>query len=380
MFKSPNKKILFIGHSSKVGGAQKVLADVINSLSSQSNYECHVVCPNFQGNSFENLLEKRNLFFFNYLPFISNSSSSIKHILGIILNLPVLFYLIWYVINNRINIIYINSSTNFVGIILSSITRVRTILHVHEQNNSSIRIIPKYIKFFYKYFVKSDFLVKIIFPSKMTQKSWENFLDTSFFNGDKLYAPIYIEEFNRTGRSDIFTIGFVGSLFNEKNIFTLLYAFLNLLNLNSTKAIKLKIVGVGPLKEDILKFAKKNNVSQNIIVLDHLTFHSEIYSDMSVLVQPSFMESWSLVSAEALFYKIPVVISNKSGITEILTDKTDCLFFNPLDADALVKCLNLLLNDLNLSERIAIAGFENIRSLNLNYIFKQEICSIINNA
>jgi len=374
------KKILFIGHSSKVGGAQKVLADVINNLTSQSNCECHVVCPNFQGNSFENLLKKRNLFFFKYLPFRSNSSSSIKHVLGGILNIPVLFYLIWYIKYNKINLLYINSSTNFIGIILSSITRVKTILHIHEQNNSSIKIIPYYIKFFYKNFIKRNHVVRLIFPSNMTKLSWENFLDTSILNGDKLYAPIYNEEFNRPDKRDKFVIGFVGSLFNEKNICTLLYAFSNLLKVNSSKEIILQIFGNGPLKEDILNYTKENNLSQNIFVLDNLTLHSQIYSNMSVLVQPSLMESWSLVAAEALSYKIPLVISDKSGITEVLTDKIDSLFFNPLDSDALVKCLNLLLDDINYSERIANAGFNNLRSLNINNVFKQEIISIISNA
>ena len=379
LLKNPDK-ILFIAHSSKVGGAQKVLADIINNSAALYNYECHVICPCFQGNSFVKLIENRNIVFLKYLPYRSNSSESIKHIFGILFNIPVLFYLIWYIKLKNIKILYINSSTNFIGITLSMITGVKTILHIHEQNNSSIQIIPKYIKYIYTKFFNRNNIVRIIFPSNMTKLLWENFLGISIINGDKLYAPMHIEEFNRTDKKDIFIIGFVGSLFNEKNIFTLIFAFIKLLKLNPSKIIKLKIFGSGPLKVDILKFAKNNNVSNIIFVFDNLILHSKIYTDMSVLVQPSFMESWSLVSAEALSYKIPLVISDKSGITEILTDKTDSLFFNPLDTDALVKCLNLLLNDLSLADRLALAGFENLRSLNLNSTFKTKICSIIKNA
>lgn len=108
-----------------------------------------------------------------------------------------------------------------------------------------------------------------------------------------------------------------------------------------------------------------------------MNLHSHIYKDLSVLVQPSIMESWSLVAAEALTYNIPLIISNQSGITEVLVDKKDSLFFNPLNVDELLNCLNLLMNDKDLYQIIANSGTKNIRSLNLNQLFEQEILHII---
>lgn len=99
---------------------------------------------------------------------------------------------------------------------------------------------------------------------------------------------------------------FIGRLSEEKNLFFLIDIFKSLPN------ITLEIIGNGPLKEDIEKDIK--GIS-NIKYFSHIENNliSNKYIENDIFILPSIKEPWGLVVEEALYYGLPVIVSDKVG-------------------------------------------------------------------
>ena len=146
------RKILFISHSSSLGGAQKVLIDVINtSLLENSNYLCYIICPRSRQKSFEQYYQNNDKVIVKELMYRSGSANVIKSLLVLFYNIPSIFYLLWFSKKSKIDTIYINSSTCFIGVLLSLLTKIKTIFHIHEHNNIYVKVIPNYLYPLYFY-------------------------------------------------------------------------------------------------------------------------------------------------------------------------------------------------------------------------------------
>ena len=81
-----------------------------------------------------------------------------------------------------------------------------------------------------------------------------------------------------------------------------------------------------------------------------------------VLVLPSRIESVPNVIKEAFFLKIPVVASNVGGIPEIVTHEKTGLLVKPDDPQSLAESINRILDDKELAEKMAEAGYEFLKN------------------
>jgi glycosyltransferase involved in cell wall biosynthesis len=101
---------------------------------------------------------------------------------------------------------------------------------------------------------------------------------------------------------------FVGRLIEKKNINLLIDVF------NQNKK-RLTVVGQGPLKSYLQSKAELNIDFIDFVNNDQI---KDIYLSHDVFILPSFQEPWGLVVEEAIFYGIPVLISNLVGCGETL--------------------------------------------------------------
>ena len=83
---------------------------------------------------------------------------------------------------------------------------------------------------------------------------------------------------------------------------------------------------------------------------------AEYYRAADVYLHPSRAESFGLAVLEAMACGTPVVASNVGGIPEIVQDGVSGLLVAVGDADALAAAALCVLNDRDLSERLAAAG------------------------
>jgi len=102
---------------------------------------------------------------------------------------------------------------------------------------------------------------------------------------------------------------YLGRMSHEKNVDMLLAVFAQL------QGARLTCVGVGPELE-----ALKSDASENVSFLGSVD-NAEIKSLCSThdfLILPSLKEPWGLVVEEALYFGLPVIVSDKCGAAELI--------------------------------------------------------------
>lgn len=119
---------------------------------------------------------------------------------------------------------------------------------------------------------------------------------------------------------------YVGRLVEVKNIALLIGVF------NHNKK-SLTIVGGGPLEEE-LKYKANENISfAGFIDNEKLGY---IYQEHDVFILPSYSETWGLVVEEAIYWGLPVIVSNHVGSSiDMVQDLGTGLIFQSKNKESL---------------------------------------------
>ncbi len=132
---------------------------------------------------------------------------------------------------------------------------------------------------------------------------------------------------------------YVGRLSPEKNISALIEIF------NDLPQFRFTIVGSGPLENELKEIA-----NENIKFLRHVINNDirKIYIENDVVLLPSKSETWSLVVEEALYYGLPVIISNKVGCgPELVKGKENGIIFDVTSKEDLKNSILKMSKDYN---------------------------------
>lgn len=147
------------------------------------------------------------------------------------------------------------------------------------------------------------------------------------------------------------TIIFVGRLHPQKNVISLINA-IKILKIEIPD-IKLKLAGIGPLKEKIKQIIKKDKLSNNISVLGQVLGIDliRLYKSSSILVLPSVYEGQSLALLEAWAAKIPVIASDTGDSHYLVKDGVNGYLFKSLSEDKkLAETIKIALSGKKLNE------------------------------
>ncbi len=132
---------------------------------------------------------------------------------------------------------------------------------------------------------------------------------------------------------------FVGRLIELKNIGLLIETF----NRNGKP---LTIAGQGILEKDLKSKANSNITFTGFIDNDKL---GEIYQAHDVFILPSTYEAWGLVVEEALYWGLPVIVSNKIGSHPDLVEPYQSgIVFQLNEEESLDKAIDKMENNYNL--------------------------------
>ncbi|MBN1114580.1 MAG: glycosyltransferase family 4 protein [Oligoflexia bacterium] len=91
-------------------------------------------------------------------------------------------------------------------------------------------------------------------------------------------------------------------------------------------------------------------------------------SAMDVFVAPSYFEAFGLTAIEAMACKVPVIMTNRGSIDEIIPDPGYGLRIEPRSSNEIADAVNLLLNDEKQARDMAARSFGRVSG-----IFSQEI-------
>lgn len=135
---------------------------------------------------------------------------------------------------------------------------------------------------------------------------------------------------------------FVGRLIPFKNCETLIKSLASVLE--KIPETRLKIIGQGPLKSSLKRLANSLGLVKKIefVGLKSREELSQIYKTSDLVVAPSFYESFSIVSLEALIAGVPLLIS--SGMTEFKRIFPEIDSFDPKSTQEISKKIIEYLN------------------------------------
>lgn len=142
---------------------------------------------------------------------------------------------------------------------------------------------------------------------------------------------------------------FVGRLIPQKNLFALIKAFQDL------PQMILHIVGQGPLKNQLVEYARKNNVQ---VVFKDRVSNSEMPFEMNksqIFVLPSLYEGHPKVLLEAMACGIPVIGTKVIGIKEIIRHRENGLLCGT-SVHEIRDAISILSDDDVLAAKISMKG------------------------
>jgi len=162
--------------------------------------------------------------------------------------------------------------------------------------------------------------------------------------------PNFIDPDPGLGRGEGNYAVFVGRLSGEKGIATLLEAWAQI-----GDALPLKIIGDGPLRDDVQRFAQEH---PQVELLGHRPQSEvlDIIGNANGLIMPSiWYETFGRTIIEAFAKGTPVIASRLGAMQELIDDGSTGLLFKPGDANDLAAKVRQLIghNELRQSVRIA---------------------------
>jgi glycosyltransferase involved in cell wall biosynthesis len=150
-----------------------------------------------------------------------------------------------------------------------------------------------------------------------------------------IYNPIIKPHFSDKQTNNDLKIGYVGTLAIHKGIELLLNEFVNL-KIKASLYIYGKDQGQG--YEYVLK---KNYQLENVFFMGYQDINL-IYSSIDLLIVPSlWSEPFGRIVPEANSFGIPVIVSNKGGLPELISDNRNGLVFDPSIPGDLVNKIKL---------------------------------------
>lgn len=163
---------------------------------------------------------------------------------------------------------------------------------------------------------------------------------THFGVDTNIFKPYNLERDNKR----FFTFGIVKKLEDKYGIDLLIKAFAKFLDIFCDKfKFRLLIYGKGSKEKAYRELVKKLNVQDYVHFKGYIKNElvPKALSEMDVVCLPSQSESFGVAAVEAMACAKPVIVSDASGFTEVVEDKSCGFIFPKGDLNALVSKMKI---------------------------------------
>ncbi len=355
-------KVLFIQHTSVLGGSSKSLLEIINNL--PSDVISTVLCPK---GKFSDLLDAQGIKVVNIkgVPQFDNTKFGYyrKHRWLILLReffyLPFLFLKILELKKEKFDIVHINEITQIYSIVLSKHFLGNTVVHVRSmqsvKKNFRYKVLLKILK---KY---GDTIIAI-------DKSVKSTLDTSL-NVKVIHNGMSLTNINRKKNNrKKFTVGIVANFLRYKGIVEYIDAANICINkkgldidfvvfgasysYQNTKALKEVIFHFLGFRENLDEIIKnkldKYKLTNNVKLEGYVYSSDEIYNNIDLLTFPSHLNAAGRPVFEAAFYNIPSIVAIENEFDDTIINNITGICIKEKDSDSLANAIEKLYYDNNL--------------------------------
>jgi len=149
-------------------------------------------------------------------------------------------------------------------------------------------------------------------------------------------------------------IGAIGRMVWQKGFEYLIEAVPSIIQ--DFRKAKVLIVGEGPLRERLEALGERLKVKKNLIFAGFRSDIRDILSAVDLLVVPSLLEGFPMITLEAMAMAKPIVATNIDGIREQITNGESGILVPPRDPAALVNAVMRVLNDKELARNMGLSA------------------------
>jgi glycosyltransferase involved in cell wall biosynthesis len=165
----------------------------------------------------------------------------------------------------------------------------------------------------------------------------------------------------------IFQILSIGYLIERKGFEYLINSINEVLKIHDN--VKLKIVGTGPLENQIKKQIKELKLEGTVEILGNVSEEEllDLYNYSEIFVLPSIVDSQGnteglgVVLLEAMACKVPVIASNIGGIPDIVHDKVNGTLVPEKDVLKLTLAIDEMIKNEEFRKNLALNGYEMVK-------------------
>lgn len=265
------------------------------------------------------------------------------------------------------------------------------IVTVHDVESFNKANSKKGIRYFYKHvdkiIVHNQISYDTLHDFFVSDKHLECLLPQIVIIHHGSYIGMLPERINKTVAKqkfriseDTFTFLFFGQIKRVKGLDVLLYAFAKLIACTDRK---IKLIIAGKLWKDDFdiyeKIIRAHSLSEYLILdVKYISDEDIVYyyssADCLVLPYKKIFQSGVLLMAQS--YQVPVLVSDLTGMTEIVTDCENGFVFETENADSLCKKMKQCMEQKNL-ERISKIAYDKLQAeYNWDEIAKEQVSVI----
>lgn len=153
---------------------------------------------------------------------------------------------------------------------------------------------------------------------------------------------------------DVLLIGAIGRMVWQKGFEYLIEAIPAIIK--TFPKAKILIVGDGPLRKSLEALSEELRVKDNVIFMGFRSDIKEILSAIDILVIPSLLEGFPMITLEAMAMAKPIIATNIDGIAEQITSGENGILVPPKDPDALAKAIIRVLADKESGKTMGLAA------------------------
>lgn len=292
-------KVLHIINSLNIGGAEKLIVDLVPSLnSSEINTDLLV-------------LKRSNNFF------TKKMKGQTVHFLstGSLYNFVLIFKIIPYL--KKYDIVHIHLFPSLYWVVLAriiSFSKAKLVYTEHStQNRRRKHYALKYIDKFIYSFIEVTICITHATQINLNKHLNQNKKTVVINNGINITEYLKTDpNINFFDKKDIILLQ-VSSFRKQKDQRTLIKS-LKLLPNN----YKLLLVGEGDLKKDCITFVKDQKLEERVIFLGKRKDVSELLNYSDIIIQSSYYEGFGLAALEGMAANKPVIASDVPGLKEVV--------------------------------------------------------------
>ena len=140
----------------------------------------------------------------------------------------------------------------------------------------------------------------------------------------------------------------------------------------------MKIVGDGELRGELEELIKKYNLENELILMGYqnpVKFYKEAY----IYIHPADLEGFGIVIPEAMSAGLPVVVSNKGALPELISNKEDGIIVDAYNAEEWADAIINIYNDRIIYKRLSENGYKTYINRFTRKIFAQKLDKVYAN-